>query len=108
MKKIISLLLVMLVLFSITNNIYAADEYSFDLKYVGEIIQDEPKDAVVLLTGINGPTYSNVRIKVDITGPATPKLIAKDSEGNDIDVAQTKYWGPPEGFAVARKFYKYN
>lgn len=103
MKKVFTLLLIFLFLFTI-NVAYAADELSFELTYTGDIIKGEEKDATVVLRGTNAPTYTNVRIKVDIAGPATPTLYAYDSLGTKIDIAQTGYWGPDSGFAVAGTF----
>jgi len=87
-----------------TVSVYAADEYTFDLEYQGAIVVNEEKDAAVTLTGVNGPTYTNVLIKVNIEGPATPKLLAYDSTGTEYDIAQLGSWGPPSGFAVQGSF----
>ncbi len=103
MKKICIALLSIIVLFY-TGAVYAVDGYSFDLQYEGEIKENEAKQAKVLLVGVNAPTHAKVRIKVDITGPATPKILANDSLGNTIDIAQTGYWGPDTGFAVSGTF----
>lgn len=102
-KKILPVLILgILVLF--TTFVYAADEYSFSLDYEGEVVVGEAKTANVKLTGNNAPTYTNVRIKVDIQGPSTPKLLATDSAGNQYDIAQLGYWGPDAGFAVQGTF----
>lgn len=103
MKKVLPVFL-SLVLILFIGTVYAADEYTFGLEYTGEIVVDEQKDAAVTLTGVNGPLYTNVRIKVDITGPATPKILAYDSQGTEYDIAQTGYWGPDTGFAVQGSF----
>lgn len=103
MKKVFTLLLIFLFLFTI-NVVYAADEFSFELTYTGDVVKDEEKDATVVLKGTNAPTYTNVRIKVDISGPATPTIYAYDSLGTKIDIAQIGYWGPASGFAVAGTF----
>lgn len=84
--------------------VFAADEYSFDLQYTGSVVKNVEKDANVLLVGVNGTTYTNVQIKVDITGPATPKILATDSSGVEYDIAQIGYWGPSTGFAVQGDF----
>ena len=103
MKKIIpTLLILMLILFM--GVAYAADEYSFDLEYTGKIETNVEKDASVTLTGVNGPAYTNVRIKVDVTGPATPTAYAYDSAGTKYDIIQEGYWGPASGFAVQGSF----
>lgn len=78
--------------------------YSFDLQYAGTVVAGEEKDANVLLVGDTAPAYTNVVIKVDVAGPATPKLLATDSQGTIIDIAQTGAWGPAGGFAVGGTF----
>lgn len=102
MKRTITLFLMLLFVFTVS--VYAADEYTFGLEYQGAIVVNEEKDAAVTLTGVNGPTYTNVLIKVDIQGPETPKLLAYDSAGNEYDIAQIGSWGPPSGFAVQGDF----
>ena len=57
-----------------------------------------------MLVGVNGTLHTNVQIKVKVTGPATPKLLATDSNGVEHDIAQLGYWGPPSGFAVQGDF----
>lgn len=101
-KLILPLIVCMLVLFAGT--VYAADEYSFNLEYTGKIEVGVEKDAVVTLTGVNGPLFTNVRIKVDITGPSIPKLLAYDTNGVQHDIAQIGYWGPDAGFPVQGDF----
>ena len=86
------------------NPVFAQDEYRFDLQYTGSIVKNIEKDAVVLLTGVGGTLYTNVQIKVDIKGPATPKLLATDATGVEHDIAQTGIWGPVSGFAVQGDF----
>lgn len=82
----------------------AASELEFELKYTGEIIKDETKEAKVILRGNNATTYPKVRVKVEVTGPSQPKIMAVDSAGNEIDIAQIGYWGPPGGFPIAGTF----
>lgn len=57
-----------------------------------------------MLVGVNGTPHNNVQIKVKVTGPATPKLLAKDSNGVEHDIAQIGYWGPSTGFPVQGDF----
>lgn len=85
----------------LTSFCFAANGYDFEVNYTGEVIVNHEKDAEVVLVGdgtSNG--YSNVLIKVDVQGPATPKLLATDSAGNEYDIAQLGSWGPETGFAV--------
>lgn len=88
----------------LSGTVNAAEEYSFELEYTGEIVANEEKDAAVSLIGVNGTQHTKVRIKVEVTGPATPKLIATDSLSNQIDIAQTGFWGPEEGFPIQGSF----
>lgn len=104
MKKFLSFMLIFSVIFCSAGYVFAADEYSFDLQYTGTVVKNVEKDAKVLLVGVNGSTYTNVQIKVDISGPATPKLLATDSSGIEYDIAQLGYWGPAAGFAVQGDF----
>ncbi len=107
MKKRSIFFLVTLILFSMLvfpTNLYAASGYEFKLDYTGDIIANKEKDAKVLLVGTNGTLYTNVRIKVDVTGPATPTVLATDSAGKQYDIVKEGYWGPPAGFAVQGDF----
>lgn len=104
MKKLLSLITVFAIILCSTSVVFAQDEYSFDLQYTGTIVKNVEKDGVVLLTGVNGTVYNSVQIKIDITGPATPKILATDSTGTEYDIAQLGYWGPPSGFAVGGDF----
>lgn len=82
----------------------AVDEYSFELEYTGEIVINEEKAATVILRGTDATPHAKVRIKVEVTGPATPKIMATDSSGVEHDIAQLGYWGPDTGFAVGGTF----
>ena len=85
--------------------IKAANELEFELKYDGDIVINETKDASVILRGTNATTHTNVRVKVEISGPGTPKLIATDTTSDlEFDLAQIGYWGPEGGFPVAGTF----
>ena len=104
MKKriVISLLVVgLLCCFSV---VYASQEYSFDLQYTGSVLKNVEKDANVMLIGDNAPLYQKVRIKVDVEGPGTPNIMAKDTNEMEIDIAKEGFWGPAEGFAVQGTF----
>lgn len=104
MKKLLSFIMIFTIVLCSVSVVFAQDEYSFDLQYTGTIVKNVEKDAVVLLTGVNGTPHTSVQIKVDITGPATPKILATDSTGTEYDIAQLGYWGPPSGFAVGGDF----
>lgn len=104
MRKIVSIIITFAIILGITNYSLAADEYSFDLQYTGTVIKNEEKSAKVLLIGKSGTLYSKVRIKVDINGPAKPKLMATDTNNIEHNIAELGYWGPPEGFPVQGDF----
>ncbi|MCI8352016.1 MAG: hypothetical protein HFJ58_00005 [Clostridia bacterium] len=104
MKKLLSFVMIFAIVLCSVSVVFAQDEYSFDLQYTGTIVKNVEKDAVVLLTGVNGTPHTSVQIKVDITGPATPKILATDSAGTEYDIAQLGYWGPPSGFQVGGDF----
>jgi len=103
---IIIFLLMIAIISNFTNISIAApeDEYSFQLEYSGDVILNETKEGRVILRATNGTTFARVQIKVDITGPATPKILATDSSGVEHDIAQLGYWGPENGFAVGGTF----
>ena len=102
--KIISITLALLLMISIS--CYAAIDSTihFDISYTGEVKVNEEKNATIILAGENTPVHTNVRVKVDIEGPATPKLLATDSNGTEIDIAEWGYWGPEAGFAIGGTF----
>ena len=104
MKKIVSIIILFVIGFGITNYSIAAKEYSFDLQYTGTIVKNEEKNANVLLIGQNGTLYSKVIIKVEINGPATPRIMATDSNNVEYNIAELGYWAPPSGFAVQGDF----
>ena len=77
----------------------------FDVQYDGEINLNEEKISVTTLGGKATPQHTNVRIKVDVEGPAIPKLLATDSTGKEYDIAQIGYWGPEQGFPIQGDFH---
>lgn len=101
------MVLIMLLMISISMVSYADIDQtvSFDIYYDGEAKVNEEKISVTTLAGKNTPTHSNVRIKVDIKGPATPKLLAIDSTGTEYDIAKIGYWGPDSGFPIQGNFH---
>ena len=109
MKKITFFTILLLILI-VSTAIYGADvdtgnRYTFDVIYEGEIKKNESKSGSVTLTGENATPYTNVRIKVDLlSGPATPTILATDSEGISYNIAEIGYWGPESGFAVGGTF----
>lgn len=106
MKKI-KILSITLLLFIISTIIsYAAIDQTihFDISYEGDVKVNTEKNATIILAGDNTPVHTNVRVKVDIEGPATPKILATDSNGTELDIAQLGYWGPDAGFAIGGTF----
>ena len=104
MKKILSFIMIFAFVFCLINPVFAANGYSFEIEYSGTIVKNVEKEGVVILKGVNAQAYSNVRIKIDVTGPAIPQIIAIDTAGNEHDIAQLGYWGPAAGFAVGGDF----
>ena len=106
MKKIKIISITLALLLMITLSVFAAIDNTihFDISYEGEVKVNEEKSTLIILAGENTPTHTNVRVKVDIEGPATPKLLATDSLGTQIDIAEWGYWGPESGFAIAGTF----
>ena len=106
MKKIKIISITLALLLMITLSVFAAIDSTihFDISYEGEVKVNEEKSTLIILAGENTPVHTNVRVKVDIEGPATPKLLATDSLGTQIDIAQWGYWGPESGFAIAGTF----
>lgn len=109
MKRKYYFIISVLMMFIITSFVYtlevrAADEYEFEISYTGSVTVNEEKQANVILRGTDATTYPRVQIKVDIDGPAKPKVLATDSSGVEHDIAQLGYWGPETGFAVGGTF----
>lgn len=108
-KKIFLLSFILTLILSITS-VYATQpptvgEYNFEINYTGNIIEDEDKNAIVVLEGTNATPYTNVRIKVDfVSGPSTPTIIAYDTNGIGYNIVEFGYWGPESGFAVGGTF----
>ena len=111
-KKIFLLSFILTLILSITS-VYATQPstptagngYDFEINYTGNIIEDEDKNATVVLEGINATPYTNVRIKVDfVSGPSTPTIIAYDTNGIGYNIVEFGYWGPEAGFAVGGTF----
>lgn len=106
MKKIKIISIILTLLLMISTVCYAAIDNTihFDISYEGTVKVNEEKDTLIILAGQNTPLHSNVRVKVDIQGPAKPKLIATDSLGTEIDISDLGYWGPDTGFPIQGTF----
>ena len=93
--------LVFLMIICFCSSCFAANGYDLEVNYTGDIIVNQEKAAEVVLVGDgSGTGYSKVRIKIDIAGPSTPKILATDTSLVEHDIAQLGYWGPEEGFAI--------
>lgn len=103
-SKLIICIILVLLMTSIYVYTYAQTELAFEINYDGVVTKGEEKDVKIVLAGTNATAYTNVRVNVTITGPATPKLIATDSAGQSIDIATIGYWGPETGFPVQGTF----
>lgn len=103
-KKRIVMSAIFLMIFALfTSTCFAANGYDFEINFTGEIkVNEEKAGSVVLVGDGTGTDYTNVRVKVDITGPSTPKLLAQDTNGTQIDIAQVGYWGPEAGFPITK------
>lgn len=106
MKKLKVISVTLILLLMITTTCYAAIDNTihFDISYEGEIKVNEEKNTLIILAGDNTPLHAKVRVKIDIEGPTTPKLLATDSLGTQIDIANWGYWGPETGFAIQGTF----
>lgn len=102
--KLISLIVILLLMINIISYAAIDDTIHFDVSYEGTVKVNETKDTIIILAGNETPLHAKVRVKIDIDGPSTPKLIATDSLGTQIDIAQWGYWGPEEGFAIQGTF----
>lgn len=102
--KIISITLVFLLMISVASFAQIDQTISFDISYEGDVRVNEEKSATIILAGNNTPIHSNVIVKVDIEGTVKPKILATDSLGTEIDIAQEGYWGPNAGFAIGGTF----
>ena len=102
MKNTIKILffavLVLVAILAIPSFCKAVDaDYSMDLQYDGNVVAGEEKNANAILN-MGQTVYNKVKITVKVSGPATPTLLATDSLGTEIDIAQTGQWG--NGFMV--------
>lgn len=96
MKNTIKILffavLVLVAILAIPSFCKAVDtDYSMDLQYDGNVVAGEEKNANAILN-MGQTVYNKVKITVKVSGPATPTLLATDSLGTEIDIAQTGQW----------------
>ncbi len=101
MKKVLWGMMMFILMFFMAMPVYAVEDYTFDLQYTGEVVKNVQKDGYVILkAGKDSLPYSKVRVKIKIEGPATPVILARDSNNTQYNVAQLEYWGPQTGFPV--------
>ena len=104
MKKIVLISLSLVLLCASIYVMASAEDYVLTFDNERNVFKGVPVNVDVKLIGNEAPVKTNVRVKVDISGPATPTLMATDSSGVEHDIAQLGYWGPDEGFAVGGTF----
>ncbi len=106
MKKRVFLLIFVFALILFCNSVLAVDDaYSFEININGDVVENEPKSATVVLQATEGTVYEKVRIKVDfVSGPATPNIMAYETGGKGYNISEIGYWGPETGFTVGGTF----
>lgn len=109
MKNVVKVSLICIVLIAtliIPTTIKAAsgEGYTIGLEYNKSIIAGEKVDATAILKGTDATPYTNARINFEITGPATPSVIAYEEDGTPVDVMKYGYYGPEGGFLVGNTF----
>lgn len=105
MKKKLGMMTILVMFFSCFLMVsHAAQGYHFKLEYDGNVVENEAKSGYFSLIGTGATPYTNVRVEVKVTGPATPKILAQGTDGKEFDVVQIGYFGPSAGFAVGGDF----
>lgn len=104
MKKVFLASVALIILCTSICVFASAEDYTISFDTPKSVFKDVPVSVDVKLIGNDAPPKEKVRVKVDVSGPATPKLMATDSEENEWDIAQIGYWGPQTGFAVGGTF----
>ena len=70
-------------------------------------VGEEFTEASATLKGAeDAETYEHAVIKIEVTAPegAKPQILAKDTMENTYNLAETKQWGPAEGFKVEANY----
>ena len=70
-------------------------------------VGEEFTEASTTLKGAeDAETYEHAVIKIEVTAPegAKPQILAKDTMENTYNLAETKQWGPAEGFKVEANY----
>lgn len=103
--KMFLLTSIFVIILLLSSSIYAANGYEFKLEYEGDIVENQEKQATVILQGTSATPYTNVRIKIEfVSGPSTPKIMATDTNGTEFNLTDLGYWGPEVGFQVGGDF----
>lgn len=106
MKNIVKIALICVVVIASllipnVSNAMSSHGYSVNLMYNNSIVAGTATEAEAQLISHNSDTnYDHVRVNFDVTGPATPEIIAYEANGTPINVMDYGYWGPAEGFAL--------
>ncbi len=79
-------------------------DYSLNLDYTGDIIENEPKDMKISYSSSSGRYYEKARLVAAATTPegATVQLIGIDSENLKHDIIQSG-WGDAQGYKIGGK-----
>lgn len=84
-------------------------DYTLKLDYTGVIKKDQKKDMKLITESTMGKNYDHVRLIAEVTkkptDKATAKLLATQTDGNEIDLIQTG-WGAEDGYALGGKDVK--
>lgn len=102
LKRVMAILLLAMLVMTIT--IYAANEVRIELSHPDKVKVNQEENVSASLIGEGAPLYTNVRMKIEVQGPAKPKLMATDSNGTTLDIMNYGYWGPEAGFAIQGDF----
>lgn len=110
MKNIVKIALICIVVLASllipnVSNAATANGCTLDLIY-SSVVAGQPTIATsILKTDADFGGYTNVRVNIEVSGPADPTIYATDeSSGQRIDVMKYKYWGPSEGFPIGANY----
>lgn len=78
--------------------------YSFSLKYSGDVVKNVKKDMKIGVSSTMGKNYEHTRIIAEVKAPkdATAKLLATDEQGLEHEIIQSG-WGSAAGDKIGGK-----
>ena len=93
MKKVLCMMMMFILMFFMVMPVFAAeDDYTFNLEYTGTFTKGVQKDMNIVLTGGKSSTpYTNAKIKVSVTGPARPVILARDNQDTQYNLMYLAY-----------------